>query len=62
MSARFVSIDEMIGCAKREVAMRERCYPRWVQEGRMSEHKAELEIAYMQAIVRKLIEISGRRE
>lgn len=62
MSARFVSMDDMIGCAKRELMMRKRVYPRWVADGRMSEKKAEDEIAFMSAIVDHLLKDAGRRE
>jgi hypothetical protein len=63
MSAeRFVSIDDMIGCAKRELLMRKRVYRRWVADGRMSEQKAETEIAFMSAILEHLLKSAGRRE
>jgi hypothetical protein len=38
-------------CAKRELAMRRRVYPKWVDSGRMSQDKADHEIAVMAAIV-----------
>lgn len=38
-------------CAKRELAMRMRVYPKWVDSGRMSQDKADHEIAVMAAIV-----------
>lgn len=37
-------------CARREVGMRRRVYPAWVENGRMSKEKAEEEIALMEAI------------
>jgi hypothetical protein len=48
------SIDELIKCAEREVGMRKRVYPRWVEQGRMKEAKAAAEIAMMGAIVAEL--------
>ncbi len=36
--------------AKREVAMRRRVYPRWVQDGRMKQADADRKIAIMEAI------------
>ena len=36
--------------AKREVAMRRRVYPRWVQDGRMKQADADRKIAVMEAI------------
>lgn len=62
MSTRFVSMDDMIGCAKRELMLRKRVYPRWVADGRMTEKKAEDEISFMNAIVEHLLKASGRRE
>lgn len=46
-----ISIDEQVQCAKRELGFRERCYPRWVTERRMTQEKADKEIACMQAII-----------
>jgi hypothetical protein len=42
---------ELIACADREVRLRRRVYPRWVEENRLSEERAEDEIAKMQAIL-----------
>jgi hypothetical protein len=38
-------------CARRELAMRQRVYPKWVESGRMSQATADHEIACMKAIV-----------
>ncbi len=46
-----VSVEDMAVCAEREVAYRQRVYPRWVKLGRMTQAKADREIAAMQAIV-----------
>jgi hypothetical protein len=62
MSERFVSMDDMIGCAKRELLLRKRVYPKWVIEGRMNAKKAEDEIAFMNGILEHLLKASGRRE
>lgn len=37
-------------CAEREAQMRRRVYPRWVADGRMTQAKANAEIATMEAI------------
>lgn len=47
-----VTLQEMLGCARREYAMRERAYPGWVERKRMTQEKADLELRYMAAIVR----------
>lgn len=50
--AQPITRQQMLGCARRELAMRERVYPRWVQTGRMTQDESEREIATMAAIVR----------
>jgi hypothetical protein len=62
MSERFISWDDMIGCAKRELLMRKRLYPRWVAEERISQQKADHEIACMAKILEHLLQAAGRRE
>lgn len=42
---------DKIRCLKREVAMRERNYPRWVDNGKMKQHDADREIAVMKAVL-----------
>ena len=37
-------------CAEREVRMRRRVYPRWIEAGRMTQEQADREIAVMAAI------------
>jgi hypothetical protein len=40
-----------LACAQRELAFRQRVYPRWIEQGRYTEVKAALEIAMMEAVV-----------
>lgn len=42
--------QDKLAALQREVAMRKRVYPRWVESGRMTKAKAEREIAVMEAI------------
>lgn len=49
------TILEMLAAARREWNMRQRVYPRWVQEGRMTEAKAQHEIDCMECIVNLLM-------
>jgi len=49
-----ISIGEQLACAKREVAMRKGLYPKWVAGERMTQAKADQEIAAMEAIVATL--------
>lgn len=46
-----VSFATQIACVEREIGYRERCYPRWVQEGRMKQEKADAELAAMRAVL-----------
>ena len=47
---RTFTAEEKQKCAERELRMRSRVYPRWVEQGRMSSANAEREIALMAAI------------
>lgn len=47
----IVTYDMKRAALEREIKMRRRVYPRWVQDGRMSQAKADEEIAVMQAIL-----------
>jgi hypothetical protein len=51
---RVMPIDEQIACVKREIEMRRRVYPRWVQEGKMKQAKADAEIEAMEAVLATL--------
>lgn len=46
-----VSKADKIRCLKREIAMRERAYPRWVLNGKMEQKQADREIAVMKAVL-----------
>ena len=50
-----ITVLEQIECARREVAMRKRVYPRWVANGKMKQNKADLEIEIMESIVDLLL-------
>jgi hypothetical protein len=47
-----VSLQEMLGCARRELAMREKAYPGWIARGRMTKDKSDQELRVMGAIVK----------
>lgn len=49
-----VPLSDMIACVEREIAMRERVYPRWVESGRMTQDKADWELRVMRAVLVKL--------
>ncbi len=45
-----VSKTQMIRCIEREIAMRRKVYPRWVEAGRMRQETADEEIRVMEAV------------
>lgn len=46
-----ITAKDKIRCLKREVALRERAYPRWVESGRMKAAEADREIAVLKAVL-----------
>lgn len=49
-----VSLTDQIACIEREIRMRERVYPRWVESKRMTQTKADHEILVMRAVLDSL--------
>ena len=49
-----ITIEDMIKCVEREIGMRQRVYPRWVESKKMSQEKADYEIKCMTAVLDKL--------
>lgn len=52
-----VPLDVQLACARRELAMRGHCYPRWVASGKMPQWKADQEFLAMEAIVATLTQL-----
>ena len=52
-----MTLDEQIKSVEREIGMRERVYPAWVRGKRMSQEKADHEMAAMRATLKTLIEL-----
>lgn len=50
----MVTIDQQIACVEREIAMRKRCYPGWVEKGRMTADKAAHEMNAMTEVLHTL--------
>lgn len=46
-----VPIEHQVACVQREISMRERVYPRWVADHRMTQKKADEELAAMRAVL-----------
>ncbi len=53
----FELLQEMINCAKREVALRYKVYPRLVASGKLTQTQADKEKALMYAIQKALQKI-----
>lgn len=49
-----IPIGDQIECVKREIAMRERVYPTWVDRRRMSKEQADRELGRMRAVLATL--------
>lgn len=45
------TLAEQVACVRREIAMRERVYPRQVGAGKMKQAAADREIAVMRAVL-----------
>jgi hypothetical protein len=45
-----VDLNALLACCRRELAFRQRCYPRWVDKGTLSAAKAEREIDLMKTV------------
>lgn len=49
-----ITIEDQIACVRREIAMRRRVYPRWVENGKMKQSQSDREIAVMEAVLTTL--------
>ena len=58
----MTSLQDQIACVKREIGMRERVYPRFVQKGTMNPDKAERELATMRDVLTTLESLTTRKE
>lgn len=54
-----IGLPEQVACIQREIAMRERAYPRFVHKGTMTQAKADKEIAAMRAVLATLKGLSA---
>jgi hypothetical protein len=53
------TVDEMITCVEREIAMRRKVYPRWVEQKKLSQERADREIETMEEVSRTLHSYKG---
>lgn len=54
MSTIAITLEEQIRGVMREIAMRKSCYPKWIEQRRLTQAKADHEIAVMEAVLRTL--------
>jgi hypothetical protein len=47
----IITTADKLACAKRELAMRQQLYPRWIETKKLSAGKAAHELAAMRAII-----------
>ena len=45
-----ISLKDQLRCVGRELGLRRNVYPKWVAKGRMTQEKADHEIATMEAV------------
>jgi hypothetical protein len=57
-----VALADQIACVKRELALRERDYPRWVGSGLMKQTEADTELARMRAVLVTLEAIAPEQQ
>jgi len=56
-----ITLDEQIACVRREISMRERVYPRWVESRRLTQQKADAETNAMRAVLATLEGLLARQ-
>lgn len=52
-----ITLDRQIACVRREIAMRRRVYPHWVESKKMTQAKADEEIVAMEAVLETLVRL-----
>jgi len=55
-----IALADQIACVRREIALRRAVYPRWIEVGRITQTKADYEVACMTAVLERLIADSNR--
>lgn len=49
-----LTLADQVACVEREIRMRQKVYPRWIGQGKMTQDKADHEIACMRAVLETL--------
>lgn len=50
----MATITEQMKCVKREIDYRRRLYPKWVADGKLSQHEADYQIEAMEYVYNTL--------
>ena len=50
-----IDLNALLGCCRRELEFRQRCYPKWVEKGTLTEKKAAAELELMRTVVEFLV-------
>lgn len=57
-----IPLEIQVACVEREIGFRQRVYPRWVQQGKMTQGKMDEELERMFAVRESLLELKRLRE
>lgn len=57
-----ISLQNQLACAQRELAKRQRCYPKWIREGKLKQPVADYELKAQEAIVSTLEKLCSLEE
>ena len=54
-----MTLEEQIKCVDREISLRKKVYPAWVERGKMNKTEAAYQIECMEAIKKSLINLNN---
>jgi len=55
----MITLEEQIAEARRELALRRKCYPQWIQSGKLDMTTAHYQLQAMEAIVKTLMRLDA---
>lgn len=57
-----IPYGEQLREVRREIALRKRVYPRWIEQGKVSKQGADRKIAIMEAVAETLVPLAKAEE
>jgi hypothetical protein len=57
----MITLEEQIAEARRELALRKKCYPQWIKRGKLDAGEATYQIRCLEAIVRTLMRLDAEQ-